>query len=440
MRSAYPTEWLGALDESRDDGRRHLHPGHGFTETGAVSKEELHAYHKAMHAVIAEATRLTTPACRWTRRSSRRTSASTLVDARLVAGADRHPQGLRRTRRQTEIASHLNRHDPRHATMTLPTFADVESAATQIAGAAHRTPVVTSRTVNARTGAAAVLQVREPPARRRLQVPRRLQRAVAPLRRRTPARRRHLLVRQPRAGDRARRAAARHPARHRHAVRRARPSSVAAHATATAAKSSSTIAIARIAKPSAGGSPANAASRSIPPYDHPHIIAGQGTAARRAHRRSRSARRRCSCRAAAADCSRDPRSPPAAWRPAAASIGVEPAAGDDATRSFRTKQLQTVDNPQTVADGARTPSLGSLTFPLVLQHVSDMTTVDDADAAADDVLSVGAAEAGRRTDRRARRGGGARRRRSPSRGARVGVILSGGNVDLSQMSAWIASR
>ena len=41
------------------------------------------------------------------------------------------------------------------------------------------------------------------------------------------------------------------------------------------------------------------------------------------------------------------------------------------------RQLQTVDNPKTVADGARTPSLGSLTFPLVLEHVSDMATVDD---------------------------------------------------------------
>jgi threonine dehydratase len=59
-------------------------------------------------------------------------------------------------------------------------------------------------------------------------------------------------------------------------------------------------------------------------------------------------------------------------------IGVEPRAGDDATRSFRSKQLETAYNPQTVADGARTPSLGALTFPLALDHVSDMTTVDDA--------------------------------------------------------------
>ena len=70
-------------------------------------------------------------------------------------------------------------------------------------------------------GRLGVLQVRELAARRRLQVPRRLQRAVAFHPRRAHARRRHLLVRQPRAGDRARRTGARHPARHRHAVGRA---------------------------------------------------------------------------------------------------------------------------------------------------------------------------------------------------------------------------
>ena len=118
-------------------------------------------------------------------------------------------------------------------------------------------------------------------------------------------------------------------------------------------------------------------------------------------------------------------------------VGVEPAAGDDATRSFRSKQLETAHNPQTVADGARTSSLGSLTFPLVLQYVSDMTTIDDrallramfylwerlkliveptgvlgAAAALEGIVPVG--------------------------GKRVGVILSGGNVDLSQVSAWVS--
>ena len=57
--------------------------------------------------------------------------------------------------------------------------------------------------------------------------------------------------------------------------------------------------------------------------------------------------------------------------------GVEPEKADDATRSFRTRVLHTVTNPDTIADGARTPSLGKLTFPLVLQYVDDMVTVSD---------------------------------------------------------------
>src|SRR5205823_3106935 len=108
---------------------------------------------------------------------------------------------------------------------------------------------------------------------------------------------------------------------------------------------------------------------------HPHIIAGQGTAARELIEEVGAldylfvpcgGGGLLSGSAIAAQ----------AMAPGCRVVGVEPVAGDDATRSFRTKTLQTVHNPQTVADGARTPSLGSLTFPLMLQHVSDMTTVD----------------------------------------------------------------
>src|SRR5205814_8344742 len=58
-------------------------------------------------------------------------------------------------------------------------------------------------------------------------------------------------------------------------------------------------------------------------------------------------------------------------------VGVEPAAGDDATRSFRSKTLVTIPVPDTIADGARTTSLGSVTFPLVLRYVNEMVTVTD---------------------------------------------------------------
>ena len=60
MRSAYPSEWLKALDRAEAMKADIYIAGHGFTETGPVSQEEIRAYHKAMEAVIAEATRLYT--------------------------------------------------------------------------------------------------------------------------------------------------------------------------------------------------------------------------------------------------------------------------------------------------------------------------------------------------------------------------------------------
>ncbi len=176
----------------------------------------------------------------------------------------------------------------------------------------------------------------------------------------------------------------------------------------------------------------------IPPYDHGHIIAGQGTAARELIEEVGAldllfvpcgGGGLLSGSAIAAG----------ALAPSCRVIGVEPAAGDDATRSFRTKTLQTVHNPKTVADGARTPSLGSLTLPLILQHVSDMTTVEDAPLlramfylwerlklVVEPTGALGAAAVFE----------GA----VPVGGQRVGVILSGGNVDLSQVSQWIEYR
>ena len=58
MRSAYPTEWLKALDRAEAAKADIYIAGHGFTESGPVSKEELREFHQALQAVIAEATRL----------------------------------------------------------------------------------------------------------------------------------------------------------------------------------------------------------------------------------------------------------------------------------------------------------------------------------------------------------------------------------------------
>jgi len=114
----------------------------------------------------------------------------------------------------------------------------------------------------------------------------------------------------------------------------------------------------------------------IPPYDHPHIVAGQGTAAKELIEDAGpldlllvpcgGGGLLSGCAVAAKHLA-----------PSCRVIGVEPAAGDDANRSFRSKTLQTVHNPCTIADGARTPSLGRVTFPLVLRYVDDMATVED---------------------------------------------------------------
>jgi threonine dehydratase len=176
----------------------------------------------------------------------------------------------------------------------------------------------------------------------------------------------------------------------------------------------------------------------IPPYNHADVIAGQGTAAAELIEDAGEldvllvpcgGGGLLAGSALAAQ----------AMSPGCAVIGVEPATGDDATRSFGSRQLQTVQNPQTVADGARTASLGSLTFPLVLQLVSGMTTVDDAALLAamfylwerlklivEPTGALGAAAAFEG--------------RVPITGRRVGIILTGGNVDLSQVSQWLAQR
>lgn len=114
----------------------------------------------------------------------------------------------------------------------------------------------------------------------------------------------------------------------------------------------------------------------IPPYDHPHIIAGQGTATKELIEEvgeldlllvGCGGGGLLSGSAIAAK----------TLLPNCRVIGVEPAQADDATRSFHTKTLQTIHNSNTIADGARTPSLGQLTFPLILNYVDDLITVSE---------------------------------------------------------------
>jgi threonine dehydratase len=114
----------------------------------------------------------------------------------------------------------------------------------------------------------------------------------------------------------------------------------------------------------------------VPPYDHINIVAGQGTAALELFEKVESLDMLLipcggggllSGTAIAAK-GIDPR---------CRVIGIEPELADDATQSFHTGTLHTVKNPPTIADGTRTPSLGKVTFPLVQEYVDDMKTVSE---------------------------------------------------------------
>jgi threonine dehydratase len=166
----------------------------------------------------------------------------------------------------------------------------------------------------------------------------------------------------------------------------------------------------------------------VPPYDHADVIAGQGTAAKELLEEVGELDLLlvpCGGGGLLSGAALSAR----ALAPRCRVVGVEPELADDATRSFRTGTLHTVSNPPTIADGARTPSLGKLTFPLVRQNVDDMVTVSDDDLVRamrfvwermklvvepTGVLGLAAAFS----------------RKVDVAGRRVGVILSGGNVDL----------
>ncbi len=168
----------------------------------------------------------------------------------------------------------------------------------------------------------------------------------------------------------------------------------------------------------------------IPPYDHAHVIAGQGTAALELHRQIPD------LDALLVPCGGGGLLSGSAIAtkgvvPGCQVIGIEPALADDATRSFRSRELQSVHNPPTIADGTRTPSLGKLTFPLVLDYVDDMQTVSE-ESIMEAVrfffyrMKIVVEPSGAL-------GLAALLERSVEPRGRMGVILSGGNIDARTM-------
>jgi len=173
----------------------------------------------------------------------------------------------------------------------------------------------------------------------------------------------------------------------------------------------------------------------IPPFDHPHIIAGQGTAAKELIEDAGPLdvlMTPCGGGGLLSGCAIAAKH----LAPRCRVLGVEPAAGDDATQSFVKKRLISIAVPDTIADGARTPSLGKLTFPIVLRYVDDMLTVTDEELRRAmfflwERMKIVVEPTGALAFAALFHG------KISLKDQRVGIVLSGGNVDLRWAAAQV---
>ena len=174
----------------------------------------------------------------------------------------------------------------------------------------------------------------------------------------------------------------------------------------------------------------------IPPYDDADVIAGQGTAAKELFEEVGELDALFVCLggggllAGSALAAR-------ALAPACKVYGVEPEAGNDGQQSFRSGRIVSIGTPRTIADGAQTLRLGELTFPIIRREVADVLTASDAELVASmrffaERMKMVVEPTGCLGFAAARRLG-----KAALGGQRVGVLVSGGNVDLARFAELI---
>jgi len=320
-------------------------------------------------------------------------------------------------------------------TATLPTYDDVAAAAARIAGHAHRTPVLTSRTADAALGARLFFKCEN------------LQRMGA-------FKFRGAFNALSRFDERQRRGGvvAFSSGNHAQAVSLAAsllgmPAVIVMPHDAPAAKVAATkgyggevIVYDRYREDREAIGRRLAEERGmtlIPPYDHADIVAGQGTAVKELIEEvgeldalfvplggggllSGSA---LAARALAPRCR---------------IYGVEPEAGNDGQLSFRSGRIVTIETPRTIADGAQTLHLGELTFPIIRRDVDDVLTASDAELV--DAMRFFAERMKVVVEPTGTLGfAAARQMASELAGKRVGVVISGGNVDLQRFAELLGS-
>jgi threonine dehydratase len=174
----------------------------------------------------------------------------------------------------------------------------------------------------------------------------------------------------------------------------------------------------------------------VPPYDHADVIAGQGTAASELFEETGPLDYLfvpLGGGGLLAGCALATR----ALSPQCRLFGVEPVAGNDGQQSFRAGKIVHIDTPRTIADGAQTQHLGVLTFGIIRSAVDDILTATDTELVG--CMRFAAERMKLLIEPTGCLGfAGARSMREKLRGARVGVLVSGGNVDLARFCSLLA--
>ncbi|KVD49578.1 threo-3-hydroxy-L-aspartate ammonia-lyase [Burkholderia ubonensis] len=320
-------------------------------------------------------------------------------------------------------------------TFELPTFADVEAAATRITGIAHRTPVHTSRTLNQLIGAEVFVKCENFQRMGAFK----FRGAFNALSKFSPEQRKAGVVAFS-SGNHAQGIAL-------SAQILGIPATIVMPHDAPASKIAATkgygadvVVYDRYAedREAIGRRLADEQGLTlIPPYDHPDVLAGQGTAAKELFDEVGAldalfvpmggggllSGTALSTRALAPQCE---------------LYGVEPEAGNDGQRSLRSGQIVHIDTPKTIADGAQTQHIGNYTFAIIKRDVNDILTASDADLV--NAMKFFATRMKMIVEPTGCLGlAAALNAKESLKGKRVGIIVSGGNIDLERFCSLVTT-
>lgn len=320
-------------------------------------------------------------------------------------------------------------------TLTLPTYADVTAAAARLQGHAHKTPVITSRTVNEQFGAEVFFKCEN------------LQRMGA-------FKFRGAFNALSRFDDQQRRTGvvAFSSGNHAQAIALSArllgiPATIVMPHDAPASKVAATrgyggqVVVYDRYKDDREQIGRDLASRHgmtlIPPYDHPDVIAGQGTAAKELFEEVDTLDAFFVCLGGGGLLAGSALST-RALSPGCKLYGVEPEAGNDGQQSFRSGTIVHIETPRTIADGAQTQHLGHYTFPIIRRDVDDVLTATDAQLV--ECMRFAASRMKLVIEPTGCLGfAAARQMKDRLKGKRVGILISGGNVDMPRFCSLLAA-